>query len=214
MNIYLVRHGQSTGNKNSSEYFKKLDCDIELTKKGYQDAKNAAKRIKFLQFSSFIGNVYSSPYVRAKETAKTIMDNFTMDSKSYINDYIESPLLREREWGGLRDIIESGQKTEHHFNFFYRPLNGESFADCFHRAATFDNWLMLNATAENNIIVAHGEFIKLYLMHKLNWTIEEFNSWRTPKNGEVFLLQSSDSDDKKFKLSALTPLTERHIKKI
>ena len=48
MRIFLVRHGESSGNVDKSEYSNKLDCDIGLTEKGFEDAESAANRIKIL----------------------------------------------------------------------------------------------------------------------------------------------------------------------
>jgi broad specificity phosphatase PhoE len=112
---------------------------------------------------------------------------------------IPSPLCIEREWGSLRDIVESRQKTEHHFNFYYRPNNGESYCDVYKRSAIFHQWMVNNTVYENNIIVAHGEFNQVYLMHLLNWDVKEFEKWGHQKNGEVWLVDNGT-------LSSLTPL--------
>lgn len=219
MNIFLVRHGISEGNLNKAKYFEKLDCDIELAERGKQDALNAADKIFEMSFKLKTNNrlypetnnepirynLFYSSYLRAKQTANIIHNRSGEWDGIHINKFIETPLCREREWGGLRDIVEMGKKTEDHFNFFYRPTGGESFADCFHRVATFHQWLINTTTYENNIVVAHGEFNKLYLMYLLNWSIEEFKKWKNPKNGEVYLIRDGE-------LSSFTPLTvdKRH----
>lgn len=219
MRIFLVRHGQSTGNVDKSEYFNKLDCDIGLTDKGFKDAEKAAVKIRTLsnkiQYAAqhypsalvpTYFNLYNSPYKRAIETAGRISESMgafeNMGAfKTYnIEEHIETPLIREREWGELRDIMESRLKTKDHFNFFYKPNGGESFSDTFTRAAVFHQWLLNTSKYENNIIVAHGEFNKVYLMHLLNWSVEEFTKWSNQKNGEVWMVNDG-------KLSSLTPLT-------
>lgn len=213
MNLFLVRHGVSEGNLNKAKYFEKLDCDIELAEQGKEHAEQAAWEILKLtarlqanhitydsEKEPFRFNMFYSSYMRAKQTASIIHDAITGWEGATINKSIETPLCREREWGGLRDIVQMGKKTEEHFNFFYTPTGGESFADCFHRVATFHQWLVSNTIYENNIVVAHGEFNKLYLMYLLNWSIDEFNKWKTPRNGEVYLIEDGE-------LSPLTPLT-------
>lgn len=214
MNLFLVRHGQSEGNINKAKYFEKLDCDIELTFKGQEDALCASNKIfelsdKLATNKEIYGisssdpiryNMYYSPYKRAIQTASIIQTRMKDFNSVQLNTSIETPLCREREWGGLRDIVELGKKTEDHFNFFYKPNGGESFADCFQRVAIFHQWLMQTSKYENNIVVAHGEFNKLYLMYLLNWSVEEFNKWKTPRNGEVYLIRNGE-------LSSLTPLT-------
>ena len=150
-------------------------------------------------------NLVHSTYKRATQTADII--KATMDDIMFsVQKQIPSPLCIEREWGSLRDIVESRMKTEEHFNFYYRPLNGESFCDTYKRAAIFHQWLLINSYYEDNIVVAHGEFNKVYLMHLLNWDVEEFERWKNQKNGEVWLVEDGE-------LSSATPLTPSPYKK-
>lgn len=217
MNIFLVRHGQSRGNASPSEYFEKLDCEIELTEKGKSDAVSAADSIlnivdhfnhlgTYLNTNNNIFDLYCSTYKRAIQTANILHGRLTGFEGYEINKFEDTPIIREREWGGLRDIVELGKKTEEHFNFYYRPTGGESFADCYQRAMIFHQHLMTNSKCENNIIVAHGEFNKLYMMYLLGWSVTEFNMYKSPKNGEVFLINTDTG------LSSLTPLTRKFIK--
>ena len=213
MKIYLVRHGESRGNKDASEYFEKLDCEIELTDKGKADAISAGDKIMnildtfnknkmYLELEPLCRfNLYHSSYKRAKQTANIIHGRILGYQNYQINKFEESPILREREWGGLRDIVEMGKKTEEHFNFYYRPHNGESFADCYQRVMIFHQHLLTTSKYDHNIVVAHGEFNKLYVMYLLGWSVEEFNKWKTPRNGEVYLIDTETG------LSSLTPLT-------
>jgi broad specificity phosphatase PhoE len=151
-------------------------------------------------------NLVHSTYKRAFQTAD-IIANCSMDYANYkVQNITPSPLCIEREWGSLRDIVSSRLKTEEHFNFYYRPVNGESFCDVYKRAATFHQWLLNTSTYENNIVVAHGEFNKVYLMHLLNWDVEEFEKWKNQKNGEVWLVENG-------KLSSITPLTPSPYRK-
>jgi broad specificity phosphatase PhoE len=216
MKIYLVRHFESIGNVNPTEYFRKSDWDIELSEIGkHQSIATANKIMDLVDYPNTLRqypwtesnylNMYYSSYKRAIQSANLIHGRLTSFEGYKINEFKESPLLVERAWGSLRDIVESGAKNNSHFNFFYRPLNGESFADAYQRVVLFDAWLKSTSKYEHNIVVAHGEFNKLYLMHLLGWTVEEFEKWNTPKNGEVFLIDDG-------KLSTFTPLTEKVIK--
>jgi broad specificity phosphatase PhoE len=218
MNLFLVRHGESEGNINKAKYFEMLDSDIGLTEQGKADAIKAS--VKIMNLSDMLVdnkttyptekgpiyyNMFHSSYKRAKETANVIHGGITNYQGYQINKLIETPLCREREWGGLRDIVQMGKKTEDHFNFYYTPTGGESFADCLHRVATFHQWLLQTSEYGNNVVVAHGEFNKLYLMYLLNWSVEEFNKWKTPRNGEVYLVRNGE-------LSSKTPLTKNNRK--
>jgi len=222
MRLYLVRHAESEGNINKAKYFEKLDCDIEITEKGKGQAIQAGERIMDLndhlvskndpdymyptKNPPYRFNMVYSPYTRAKQTANIIHGRITSFEGYHIENFIEMPLLVERHWGSLRDIVESGKKTEDHFNFFYRPTGGESFMDTYQRVVLFDMWLKANTKYENNIVVAHGEFNKLYLMYLLGWSVEEFNKWKSPKNCEVFVINRNNTANM---LCPLTPLTEK-----
>lgn len=221
MYIYLVRHGQSEGNIDKSKYFEKLDCNIELTDKGRDDSKSAANKIMDLintvnpftqttMYPKFKTNLnfFHSSYTRAIQTTEIITNTIHNSDDFIINKVYETPICREREWGGLRDIVAMGSKTEQHFNFYYRPIGGESFADCYQRVMSFHQWMAITTKCEHNVVVAHGEFNRLYLMYLLNWKIDEFTKYKNPKNGEVFLIRvENDKFINRNSLSAITPLT-------
>jgi broad specificity phosphatase PhoE len=215
MKIYLVRHGLSKGNIDKSEYFRNLDCDIELAERGKDDAINAADDIMSLVEHDAKSdnppreprcnfNLYHSSYKRAYQTANILHGRITGYQNYQINKFEELPLIREREWGNLRDIVEMGNKTESHFNFYYRPSGGESFADCYQRAVLFHQHILATSKYEHNIVVAHGEFNKLYLMYLLGWSVKDFERYKNPRNGEVFLIDTVTG------LSGLTPLTTKN----
>ena len=224
--IFLVRHSVSAGNLDNSLYFTEKECDIELAPGGEKQAEDAADKITGLlrdvyeennkrigiklEWSDFYFNMFYSPYVRAKQSADIIKGKIESTKGYKIESYNQNPILVERKWGQLRDIVTNGEKTEDHFNFFYTPENGESFADVYNRTELFHQHLLSRETYDNVIIVAHGEFNKVYLMRLLGWDIDEFDKWRTPRNGEVYMLNRSGRDS--WMLSPFTPLTERTIK--
>jgi broad specificity phosphatase PhoE len=221
MKIYLVRHAESRGNVDKSEYFRNLDCDIAITEKGKGQACKAIDRILDIHDNMvhkndpdypyesknppYYFNMYYSPYKRATQTANIIHGGISGLDGYHINKFVENPLLIERQWGSLRDIVQSGEKTENHFNFFYQPMGGESFMDCYQRVVLFDTWLRANSKYEHNIVVAHGEFNKIYLMYLLGWSVDEFSKWKGPSNCEVFCIDDG-------RLSSKTPLTEKYKK--
>ncbi len=67
MNIYLIRHGESTSdtkNKYDGDY------DDHLTENGLEDAKTIAKKLN----EKNIEIVFTSPKIRSRETSKIISD--------------------------------------------------------------------------------------------------------------------------------------------
>jgi broad specificity phosphatase PhoE len=184
-NLYLIRHGQSVANVDPSHYFTQHDHLISLTDLGREQAKAAGERVSYLvQNRPF--TIVHSPFVRASETASIIDKQCILDGK-YAAIY-ESPLLYERSWGNLREIVDSPELDANmHFNFFYRPVSGESFADTYVRVVTFMQELRAGRYPHDDIvIVAHGEWIRLALMYLRGQSVDYFNRYHTnPENCKV-----------------------------
>jgi broad specificity phosphatase PhoE len=169
------------------------DHEIDICEKHIHQAEAAADKIAELSELSELSiktgwHLYHSPFLRTRRTKDIIL-------KELQHDYIfptvnENPLLSERRWGNLRNIIETEKDVDKYFDFFFRPDGGESFMDCYQRCVTFDN-MIKNQVCENDnvIIIGHGEQIKCYLMHLLGWTLEEFNEHKNPENCEVVMVK-------------------------
>lgn len=154
MKIYLVRHGESTGNLN------RTFCghtDVELTPNGVIQAQNMAKLFENIN----VEKIYSSPLKRAYNTANEISKIKNIEIE--VND-----LLKEINFGvfeGLKwDEIEEKYPEEvkksivNNINFEYK--NGENFNDVFKRVSKFfENY------TDNSIIVAHGALIRIILYY-------------------------------------------------
>ena len=84
MNLYVVRHGETQWN---IEHKVQGVTDIPLTQKGKDQAKELQDLVKSLN----IDVVISSPLMRARETAKILVD-----SKLPINT---DDRIKERDWG-------------------------------------------------------------------------------------------------------------------
>ena len=184
-NLYLIRHGQSVANVDSSHYYTQHDHMIGLTDVGREQAKAAGKRVSYLVQNRPFTLVHS-PFVRAAETASIIDRQCILDGK--YADVHESPLLYERSWGNLREITDSPELDANmHFNFFYRPVSGESFADTYVRVVTFMQEIRLGRYAHDDIvIVTHGEWIRLALMYIHGKSVDYFTRYCTnPENGKV-----------------------------
>lgn len=165
--VYLIRHGQSEGNLNTQVYYDKNDCDIELTSFGHEQSLAAG-----IELASLISHpnprIICSPYTRAKQTASNIYSVLAQDAVPSLS---EDVLVREREWGSLRTVVDNRHlKREEHFNFYYRAECGESYADAYQRVVLFFQGVLLqrmcNPLDERPIvIVSHGEWIRLAIMY-------------------------------------------------
>jgi broad specificity phosphatase PhoE len=188
-NLYLIRHGESLGNVDPSHYYTEHDHLIGLTDRGREQAKSAGDRVSALVQGRPFAIVHS-PFVRATETAKIIDQRCILEGR-YATVH-ESPLLYERSWGNLREIVDSPELDANmHFNFFYRPVSGESFADAYVRVVLFMQEIRAGRYSHNDIvIVAHGEWIRLALMYLRGQSVDYFNRYhKNPENCHVILEQ-------------------------
>lgn len=184
MNVFFVRHGQSAGNVDNSVYGTIPDSEVPLTKTGIRQAEEAGEYFREV-FGDTEVQIITSPYLRARKTTDIIA------SKLYKVFVDETPLIREREWGSLRDNILKVDKVEreHLFDFYYRPDYGESFADAYNRAVIFIETILpkyKNKNVNDNVIVvSHGEFIKVALMYVDRLPVRMFPDINNIKNCEL-----------------------------
>lgn len=71
--IILVRHGESLGNTNEAAYSTIPDSKIPLTTRGRQQAVEVGKRITELIGSDEAITIYTSPYLRTKQTLAAML---------------------------------------------------------------------------------------------------------------------------------------------
>lgn len=196
--IFLIRHGESTGNVDHSVYMDIPDYAVPLTPKGREQARECGVKLKEIIGEGDV-QFYVSPFWRTRQTFLGIKHSFPYDWK--YNVY-EDPRLREQEWGqcrdlkeGYRDCIENERDAYGHF--YYRFDGGESCADVFDRVSDFMNTLFRDFQKEdysnNVIIITHGMTMRLFLMRWLHKSVEEFETFANPKNCEYILLEKNSN---------------------
>lgn len=179
--IVIVRHGQCTGNvadrascKGNHDLFtqevrNQKSSQWQLTTAGIKESVMAGNWIRKNIISAF-DYYFSSDYVRAAETAKC------MDFAD--SHWIESVLLREREWGGIENLPYTErsilfQKLGISFtedSIFWRPLNGESMVAIIKKIRFFLDRIRKITTGKRIIIVSHGTPLQAFrvIQHKIN----------------------------------------------
>ena len=136
--IFLVRHGESVFNVMGILHSSTID-EGPLSDKGREEAAAAAR---FLKRIGFNGRVYSSPLMRARETASFFADDFIVDDR-----------LREVGMGAwekkrIADIPE--------FHLYSRdpvrnpPPGGESITSVLDRMTS-----ILNEVEDGSVLVSH-----------------------------------------------------------
>ena len=194
--IILIRHGESEGNLDKDKYLTIPDYALNLTPTGLEQAQRAGYEIK-----EFIGEeslyVYLSPYVRARQTFQQLKPEIEQN----IVRIIEDPRIREMDWGHFRHPNENDEiskRRDEFSTFYYRIPDGESGADVYDRVSTFLETMFRDFNKpnypQNTLIVTHGLTLRLFLMRWFHWTVEEFETLRNPRNGEVVVMEKNAAD--------------------
>ena len=139
MTIKLVRHGQSLANTGDVLPHLVGDAGIALSDLGRQQAKEVGALIGSAYLREAV--IYSSPYARARETTKLLVEGARLSHKV---DVYEDPRLREVERGYFNEESQLALRATHGW-FYYRHAGGESAADCYDRTSAFLESMMRDA---------------------------------------------------------------------
>lgn len=175
--VYLIRHSlqlREKGIMNVEESDQLINEKIILSVEGEEKAKEISE-IDELQN---VDVIWSSSYVRAKQTAKYIAEKNKLD----IN--IDSR-LNERKLGDLNDLKGLEKNKQHSFveeqllDDNLKNSLGESLIDVQKRMDSVISKIVLDNKNKRIVIVSHGAALKFYLRKfcKLNKDIKlEFNN--------------------------------------
>jgi len=201
LRIYLIRHGESDGNVDNTIYKHTPDWKINLTERGRQQADYAGKQLQS-EIDKKSAIIYTSPWYRAKQTAE--IANIHLRCRLF-----EDPRIREQEWGNYQEeeFKRKIDRERHEYgSFFYRMPYGESGADVYDRVTTFIDTLFRDFEKDNypktTLLFTHGLTIKVFLMRWFHWSVDEFESYKTPNNCDIIRMDLQE--DNKYKL--VTPL--------
>jgi len=146
--LILVRHGESVGNR--ERIFTTTPHELALTELGYEQARNAGQFIAG-KFKTEV--VVSSPYTRARETARVIAEILKLPIE------IE-PYLHERDVGSLKGQPYESVFAAPGYNpqrpWLWEPPDGESFEDVKRRVGPILDRLALAHPSRDVVVVSHG----------------------------------------------------------
>jgi len=198
--IILVRHGESIGNIDKSLYAHTPDHAVPLTANGMEQARHAGQEIYRLIGGESV-YAYCSPWVRAAKTFEGIREQIGGN----IVRSIEDPRIREQDWGHYKEetfLAQENEARKEYGKFYFRLQDGESGADVYDRVSTFLETLHRDFDKPcypgNALIVTHGVTLLLFLMRWFHWTVQEFESYRNPRNCQVVVM--SRGDDGRYKI--------------
>ena len=197
MKIYFIRHGETIWNKE-----RKLQgrSDIPLNEYGRELAYVTSDALEDIPFDL----VYSSPLIRAKETAEILVKNRNLEIHEDIR--LVEMSFGEGEGESLPQIHAHPEMKLH--NFIHNPENyipptgGESFEELYKRCKSFIEDIILPAERKYDymLIVGHGALIRgmiHYINHRPSkdfWIVTHKNCAVTIAdcvNGKLTLLEEA-----------------------
>ena len=181
MKIYVTRHGQTDYNAESRMQGR---LDIPLNEKGKDQARATREKVKDIKFDA----VYSSPLIRAVETA-SIVGNIAEDQ------IIKDERILEANFGKYEGVVygKVGLPMTGYWGIpeiFPAPQGVETIPEMIERTSSFLSELE-KKDYENVLVVCHGGIIRVLRGYLQN--IKRGYIWRPrPKNCEIFVYESID----------------------
>lgn len=185
--LYMVRHAETDFNRNG--IVQGRGVDVPLNSLGLSQATMLAQRFDSIELDA----VYSSPLVRAAQTARIIVEKkssipFTMldgleemswgiyEGQPRSEELTKAFKTMKREWGGG--------------NYEFRIEQGESILDVQRRGLQALNHIVSRHPGEHVAVVAHGRFLRIILASILDQyglpRMEEFDMQNTSFNHLIF----------------------------
>lgn len=188
----LVRHGESTANRDESVRHYTEECDIPLTDTGVRESVDIAKQIS-IQLNQYLYKgasnpvtVVLSPYLRAKQTFQHIKNHVGNDFIQNIEKVVEDVRLRELDYGTHRHkTIEEREECKRQIAkmgsaFYYQYTGGESYTTLLTRLSTLNNeilidWKERDCPPQIVLMVAHAHVLAAFDILLMKKDISEVN---------------------------------------
>jgi broad specificity phosphatase PhoE len=169
--LWIVRHGESAGNvaRDAAHAgglpdieLETRDVDVPLSARGEQQSRALGRWFAAMPADARPEVVFSSPYLRARATAKLIEQSsgFAVGASGVVVD----ERLREKEFGILDRLTRLGIEQRHPDQaaarrlvgkFYYRPPAGESWCDVILRLRAVLDGISLHCAGKRVLIVGH-----------------------------------------------------------
>ncbi len=170
--IYFVRHGSTYDNENNN--ILSGHNSVELSKKGIEQAKETATKLKDTQFDI----CFCSPLKRTQQTLKYIL-------KYHKNlPVVFDDRLKERDYGEITNMPSSVCKFERWNANEKIPFKMESIPEMFDRIASFYDEILNKYKGKNILIVSHSGVARLSYFY--------FNG--KPKDGDYTNFKLNNAD--------------------
>ena len=186
--LWVVRHGESLGNVANAAAraagrdrlgLDLRDADVPLSDLGRQQATALGEWFGGMPLEEKPEVVLVSPYLRARQTAELIAAEARLSDRP--DDFVRDERLREKEFGILDLLTESGIAQFHpeqaRFRavlgkFYHRPPGGESWCDVILRLRSLLDTVALHYAGRRALVVTH-QVVLLCLRYLLERLSEE-----------------------------------------
>jgi broad specificity phosphatase PhoE len=185
--LWIVRHGQSAGNvaRDAAEAaglalidIEYRDIDTPLSRLGMDQSIALGRWFRDLPAHERPQVVVCSPYVRARETARLLMEEAGLRHGHEVRLRVDER-LREKEFGILDRLTKFGIQSKHpeldaqrsHVGkFYFRPPGGESWCDVILRLRSLTEMITREHGGERVLVVGHQVIVNCmrYLIENLD----------------------------------------------
>ena len=185
--LWIVRHGESAGNVARVEadaigahriMLTAPDVDVPLSSRGEEQARALGRWFARGEAEGRPDVLLSSPYLRARDTARLFRENGGCDPQEPI---CADERLREKEFGILDGLTTGGiaalEPDQAAFRrllgkFYHRPPGGESWCDVIFRLRSLMDTVSLHYPGRRVMIFAH-QVVVLCLRYVIEGMSEE-----------------------------------------
>ena len=161
MKLYFVRHGESEANL--QHVISNRESTFGLTERGMAQAATLAEKLRDVPMAA----IYSSPVLRARETAEILSQSFHLP-------YQVTEALREYDCGILEEKSDAESWRLHseiaadwtlNHNYLRKPDGGESYVEMKERFIPFVTGFAQNGwhSQDHILFVSHGGLVQLML---------------------------------------------------
>ncbi|MFP5405535.1 MAG: histidine phosphatase family protein [Gammaproteobacteria bacterium] len=184
--LWVVRHGQSAGNVSRDEAeaaglpvieIATRDVDTPLSELGERQAQALGWWFGQMPPERQPDVVLTSPYVRARETARLLLEAAGMSAGEVT--LVSDERLREKEFGILDRLTRHGiarnfpalaEQRSHVGKFYHRPPGGESWCDVILRLRSLLEMITREYRGRRVLVVGHQVIVNCmrYLLERLD----------------------------------------------
>ncbi len=187
--LWIVRHGESAGNvareeaEANGKHFVDLalrEVDVPLSLTGQRQAVALGQWFGNFSQSEKPTVILTSPYKRARDTAKLFVQTAELDPDSI--SFVIDERLREKEFGVFDRLTKKGAQQLYPEQaearsvlgkFYHRPPGGESWCDVILRLRSVIDTLTREHRRERVLIVAHQVVVNCFRYLIERFTEEE-----------------------------------------